>query len=202
MRGRQNNCKEDTMRVIGDTLVDSKEPVVDEKTADMPQYVRGKFYEANLDDGSDLYVVSPDELIDQINEYLDSLRELEESGVYLSDRAVDPEAVKRAREIKRQYEAQYAQMSEQDKLFAAAVQNWTIEEQRRREEARGFEFEHTSPESYSETITVLDELIAELEGDNEDEKLLELATTWRTELRSDLTIARIKDLIQRLPQEV
>lgn len=85
------------------------------------------------------------------------------------------------------------ELSEQDALFAHAVQDWTMTELERRIEVRGYDYDQSDERTYLETMDVLDGLIEELERDEEDEKLIRLATTWRQEVAAELTVSSVRD---------
>lgn len=84
-------------------------------------------------------------------------------------------------------------LSEQDKLYAQAVQDWTMTELERRIEARGYDYDQSDERTYLETMNVLDNLVQELVKDGEDDKLIELASTWRSEVAAELTVHSIQD---------
>ncbi|HMS93335.1 MAG TPA: hypothetical protein PKD28_02990 [Candidatus Saccharibacteria bacterium] len=84
-------------------------------------------------------------------------------------------------------------LSEQDKLYAQAVQDWTMTELERRVEARGYDYDQSDERTYLETMDVLDNLVYELAKDEEDDKLIELASTWRSEVAAELTVHNIRD---------
>lgn len=84
-------------------------------------------------------------------------------------------------------------LSEQDKLYARAVQDWTMDELERRIEERGYDYDQSDERTYLETMDVLDDLMYELIDDEEDDKLIELASTWRSEVAAELTIHHIRD---------
>lgn len=84
-------------------------------------------------------------------------------------------------------------LSENDKLYAQAVQGWTMDEIKRRIEVRGYDFDQSDERVYAEMIDVLDEMVDELTEDNEDEKLITLASTWRQEVAAELTVHTIRD---------
>lgn len=84
-------------------------------------------------------------------------------------------------------------LSEQDKLYARAVQDWTMTALERRIEARGYDYDQSDVRTHLETIDVLDDLIDELSKDVEDEKLIVLASTWRNEVAAEVTMHTIQD---------
>ena len=155
-------------------------------------------YEASGYDpnGADLYVASYSDRLAYALElqHRATLREdtigtgmhIEATGL-LKDLADEAEIMRD--ELKERLEA----LSEQDTLVAHAVQDWTMEELQRRIEARGFDYDQHDERSYLETMDVLDNLVQELTRDDEDEKLIELAATWREEVAAELTVHSVRD---------
>ena len=105
-------------------------------------------------------------------------------------RDLEYEAQVAADELKERFNA----LSEQDKLYAQAVQDWTLDEVKQRIEARGGQdYDQADERASLELIDILDKLVDELKEDGEDEKLVTLATTWREEIAAELTVHSVRD---------
>ncbi len=87
-------------------------------------------------------------------------------------------------------------LSNRDKQYAEAVQAWTLHSLAERELTRGYEIDHTSDDSYLETVEVLEELLKELEADNEDPRLIKIAQVWRTETLAEVSVSRIRKMFE------
>lgn len=90
------------------------------------------------------------------------------------------------------------ELSDHDKKSAHGLQSWVLAELHEREQNRGKEFPHTSPDSYRETMTVLMDVIAELQEDGEDRDedgrvLLRLADVWYNETKAELELALVHE---------
>ena len=84
-------------------------------------------------------------------------------------------------------------LSEQDKLYAQAVQDWAMDEIKRRVDERGHDYDQSDERAYLEMMDVLGTMVHELVEDNEDEKLITLAVTWREEVAAELTVHNVRD---------
>lgn len=145
--------------------------------------------ECHMDDldGSELMISSSSEMLERIDEYINAVAMLQrEYGAALSPDLIDQGAIAMVQEISSSARNERRMMSEKDALYAQAVQDWVIAELRQRQEARGYEYEHTSPESYAEALGVISELKQELLQDHEDPKLIAFVSTWHTEIHADL----------------
>ncbi len=151
-------------------------------------------YDDRFDDlfGSDLYIASPINQLAGLAAQIDKIEQTATPGSlsvgYLDDMRAH------AADLQGGLEQKLDAMKEQDRLFATAVQDWVIKELYRREIERGSEYEHTSEESYLETIDVIESLAIELEHDDEDPALIALAQTWRLETIAELSSERVKKL--------
>lgn len=85
------------------------------------------------------------------------------------------------------------ELSESDRLYAQAVQDWTTVELQRRIEDRGYDYDMMDERAYLEMIDVLETLVGELEQDEEDEALVLLASTWRDEVAAELMVQHVRD---------
>ncbi len=98
-----------------------------------------------------------------------------------------------AQQMRDELKERLDELSEQDKLYAAAVQDWTVTELARRVEARGYDYDQSDERAYEETMEVLSQLVAELQQDEEDSKLIDLAATWRDEVAAELTVRNVRE---------
>ena len=144
-----------------------------------------------------------DLIIAPYSERLAYALELQRRAGERDDRIGDGMAIEATNLLKDlEYEAQMAceelkerlaLLSEQDRLYAQAVQDWTMDEIKRRIEVRGHDYDQADERAYLEMIDVLDTMVHELVEDNEDEKLITLATTWRQEVEAELTVHNVRD---------
>lgn len=144
-----------------------------------------------------------DLIIAPYSERLAYALELQRRAGERDDRIGDGMAIEATNLLKDlEYEAQMAceelkerlaLLSEQDRLYAQAVQDWTMDEIKRRIEVRGHDYDRADERAYLEMIDVLDTMVHELVEDNEDEKLITLATTWRQEVEAELTVHNVRD---------
>jgi hypothetical protein len=142
--------------------------------------------------GSDLYIASPTRQLEGLAARIDKI-ELSVVPGSLSIGYLD-DLRNHAVSIQQNLELQLNAMKVQDRVFATAIQDWVLKELSRRQADRGSEYEHTSEESYLETIDVIEHLATELEQDNEDPALISLAQTWRLETIAELSSERVKKL--------
>lgn len=113
-------------------------------------------------------------------------------------RDLECEAQVAADELKARFNA----LSKQDKLYAQAVQDWTLDEVKQRIEARGGQdYDQADERAYLVLIDVLNALVDELKNDGEDEKLVTLATTWREEIAAELTVHSVRDAYRRTRED-
>lgn len=158
--------------------------------------------ECHLDDldGSELMIGSSTEILKQVDEYMKAVAALQhEYGAVLSPDLIDQRAIAIVQEISSLARNERSTMSEKDALYAQAVQDWVIVELRRRQSARGYEYEHTSPESYTEVLEVISELERELLQDHEDPKLIAYVSTWYTEVHADLMATSMVEMFNYGP---
>lgn len=162
-------------------------PEISDESAWHPEI--GDMPKCHLDDldGSELMIGSSSEMLEQIDWYMKAVAALQHKyGAVLSPDLIDQRAIAMVQEISSSARNERRMMSEKDALYAQAVQDWVIAELRQRQEARGYEYEHTSPESYAEALGVISELKQELLQDHEDPKLIAFVSTWHTEIHADL----------------
>lgn len=141
--------------------------------------------------GADLFVAS---YADRLDYALERRRRADARD----DRVGDGMAVEATRLLKdledeavaaqAEWQERLDRLSEKDKLYAQAVQDWTMAELRRRVEDRGYDYDQHDEQAYLEMMDVLGQLVAELERDGEDDNLIELAATWRQEVAAELTV--------------
>lgn len=141
--------------------------------------------------GSDLDLESPEKVLSELETYLEWLRKKTESD-HLTVRDIEVSLLEDAEYVQQEFQRRLDELSEQDVLFAGAVQDWVIAESRKREAARGQAYDLSSVDNYRETIAILDMLIAELQQDEEDTALIEIAKVWRQETHAELDLARLK----------
>jgi len=146
--------------------------------------------------GSDLYVADPEEMLPNIEEYLARLEEAVDTQ-RVSRTDIDESVQLEARLACDQYKARLDEMSQEDRRYARGLQGWVLQELKLRQDERGEAFEQGSNESYLETITVLDAVIAELETEKEDPKLIKLAEVWRSETQAELVVHKVEALHQK-----
>lgn len=156
--------------------------------------------------GSDLYFPSPKEIEDlhlEIQRYL-------ESGDVLNDNerpslSVVVPLLEGAELVHDEFERRLEDLSETDKKFATATQEWVLKELYAREEVRGKTYSRGSNESYEEIIAVLDALLIELHDDEadidfsilddtENGRLISLVQAWRMETLAEVSVARLREL--------
>ena len=170
-----------------------------------PKIVYDEYDQSGYDpDGSDLYVAS-------YAERLAYALELQYRASLRKDRKGEGMAAEAARSLMiLETEAQVAHeelrerlelLSEQDKLYAEAVQNWTLDELARRAEVRGKDYDQHDDAAYLEMIDVMDTMADQLIEEDEDEALIQLVTTWRDEVAAELTVRSIHEAYQGPFQE-
>ena len=141
-------------------------------------------------DGSDLIIVDEGTLVDDIEQYLRFLENKDVAELSLAD--IDTELIEDAARIEAELKARLDAMSEEDTLFAHAIQDWTLEELRKHEAERGYAHEQGSDESYLETVEVLETLLDQLVAEDEDARLIALTDVWREETLAELRTAKLQ----------
>lgn len=123
---------------------------------------------------------------------------IEQAEKYLEQQTLSRERVDMmlddAEVTHRVLERRLDEMSETDKLYAEALQDWVLEDLRRKESERGEVYEQGSEESHRATVNTLEKLLMQLEDEKEDPRLIELAQVWRKETLAELSIARLREL--------
>lgn len=92
-------------------------------------------------------------------------------------------------------------MREQNRDYATAVQDWVLAEIDQRAEARGQEYDQEDFRGMKETVDILISLTGQLEQDQEDSQLIELADTWRQEITVDMDLWAADIEIKRIEAE-
>lgn len=94
-------------------------------------------------------------------------------------------------------------LSIQDRRSAQAIQEVTLSEINRRIEERGFDYPQESVEGLRETVSILGDVIVELEEESSEvtsqedraeySALLQLAETWKDEITTDINVKCIQE---------
>ncbi len=157
-------------------------------------------------DGSDLYIASPGDRLERLVgdiQFLDKLL----SDPNSRNSPVDWQSLEdAAQEIKMFYQTECQEMddnmiAEHGSGYARAIQDWVMQELAARypnhQSSHHEEKPDELPVDLLATIDILDSLMVELTADDEDSRLLELASTWRMELLAELCQAKVQ-LLYRL----
>ncbi len=146
---------------------------------------------------SDLYIPAPQERLSALAVDLERIEQALAEGMPVA-RLVDwRELEERAAVAHDVFHQAFTEMAESDKKYAKAIQDWVIEELTTRHPDFA-QYPRETPEELLvdllEMIEVVDALMAELETEDEDSRLIDLATTWRYELMADVSGAEVRRL--------
>lgn len=150
--------------------------------------------------GQDLSIAAPKEQLEALTGEIDTLWEKQQEGRLYAREVNWVFLENRASEMRDQFHDAYEQMAEIDKKYAHAIQDWVIDELKvRHPDYRDDRSDKTSEQLLAdllETIGVLDGLMVEFSEDDEDQRLIEMAQTWRLELMADVSAADLHRLYE------